>query len=71
MANPNGKAILRASFQLFRQDSQMIWLPVMATITAVISFAVIAGPIVLAVGHRGLASSWPSSVAPWWPPQPP
>jgi Family of unknown function (DUF6159) len=55
VANPNGKAILRASFQLFRQDRQMIWLPVMATITAVISFAVIAGPIALAVGHTGPA----------------
>jgi hypothetical protein len=55
VANPNGKAILRASFLLFRQDRQMIWLPVMATVTAVISFAVIAGPIALAVGHTGLA----------------
>jgi hypothetical protein len=55
VANPNGKAILRASFQLFRQDRQMIWLPVMATITAVIAFAVIAGPIALAVGHTGPA----------------
>jgi len=55
MANPNGKAILRASLGLFRQDRQMIWLPVMATVTAVIAFAVVAVPITLAVGRTGLA----------------
>src|ERR1700692_926232 len=52
--NPTGKAILRASLALFRQDRQMIWLPVMATITAVIAFAGIAGPIALAVGRHGV-----------------
>ncbi len=51
--NPTGKAILRASLDLFRQDRQMIWLPVMATITAVIAFAVIAAPIGLALGRNG------------------
>jgi hypothetical protein len=51
--NPTGKAILRASLALFRQDRQMIWLPVMATITAVIAFAVIAAPIGLALGRNG------------------
>jgi hypothetical protein len=53
MANPNGKAILRASLDLFRQDRHMIWLPVMATVTAVIAFAVITGPLTLALGHTG------------------
>jgi hypothetical protein len=53
--NPTGKAILRASLDLFRQDRQMIWLPVMATVTAVIAFAIIAGPIALALGHTGFA----------------
>jgi hypothetical protein len=52
--NPTGKAILHASLALFRQDRQMIWLPVMATITAVISFAIIAGPIGLAFGRNGV-----------------
>ena len=33
----------------------MIWLPVMATITAVIAFAIIAGPVALALGHNGIA----------------
>lgn len=55
MANPNGKAILRASLELFRQDRQMIWLPVMATATAVVAFAVVAVPVTLAVGRTGLA----------------
>ncbi len=55
MANPNGKAILRASLDLFRQDRQMIWLPVMATVTAVIAFAVVTVPITLVVGRTGLA----------------
>lgn len=54
MANPNGKAILRASLELFRQDRQMIWLPVMATITAIVAFAVVTVPITLAVGRTGL-----------------
>src|ERR1700722_9335264 len=54
-SNPTGKAILRASLRLFRQDRQMIWLPVMATITAVIAFAIVAGPIALALGHNGIA----------------
>jgi Family of unknown function (DUF6159) len=51
--NPTGKAILRASLDLFRQDRQMIWLPVMATITAVLAFAIIAAPIGVALGRNG------------------
>jgi hypothetical protein len=53
--NPTGKAILRASLELFRQDRQMIWLPVMATVTTLISFAVITLPLVLAIGHTRFA----------------
>jgi hypothetical protein len=53
--NPTGKAILRASLELFRQDSQMIWLPVMAAVTGLIAFAVVAAPLALAIGHTGLA----------------
>ncbi|HEY6471356.1 MAG TPA: DUF6159 family protein [Acidimicrobiales bacterium] len=49
--NPNGRAVLNASFRLLRQDRQMIWLPVMATVTAVICFAVISGPIAFALRH--------------------
>ena len=52
--NPTGKAILRVSLRLFRQDRQMIWLPVMATISAVVAFAVVAGPVGLAFGRNGL-----------------
>jgi hypothetical protein len=52
--NPTGKAILRSSLALFRQDRQMIWLPIMATVTAVIAFAVIAAPIGLAFGRNGI-----------------
>jgi hypothetical protein len=53
--NATGKAILRASLQLFRQDRQMIWLPVMATVTALIAFGVVTGPLVLVLGHTGYA----------------
>ncbi|HEY5109211.1 MAG TPA: DUF6159 family protein, partial [Acidimicrobiales bacterium] len=53
--NPTGKAILRASLELFRQDRQMIWLPVMAAATALVAFAVITGPLVLVLGHNGFA----------------
>lgn len=53
--NPTGKAILQASLQLFRQDRQMIWLPVMATVTAVIAFGAVTGPLVLALGYTGYA----------------
>ena len=53
--NPTGKAILQASLQLFRQDRQMIWLPVMATVTAVIAFGVVTGPLVLIFGYTGYA----------------
>ena len=66
--NPTGKAILRASLDLFRQDRQMIWLPVMATVTAVIAFAVIAAPIGLALGRNGYrrhCRAWPAGRS--WP----
>jgi hypothetical protein len=49
--NPTGKALLRASLQLFRQDREMIWLPVMATVTGLVAFALVALPLVLALGH--------------------
>src|SRR5580704_12779755 len=54
-SNPTGKAILRASLDLFRQDRQMMWLPVMATVTAVIAFAIVSVPLTLAFGRTGLA----------------
>jgi len=54
-SNPTGKAVLRASLELFRQDRQMVWLPVMSAVTAFITFAVIAGPVAIAAPHAGLA----------------
>jgi hypothetical protein len=53
--NPTGRAVFQASLHLFRQDRQMIWLPVMATLTALLAFAIISGPLVLALGHTGYA----------------
>ena len=53
--NPTGKAILQASLQLFRQDRQMIWLPVMATVAALIAFGIVTGPLVLLIGYTGYA----------------
>lgn len=49
--NPTGRAILQASLDLFRQDRQMIWLPVMAAATALVAFAAITAPVTLVVGH--------------------
>ena len=40
-SNPTGKAILKASLELFRQDRQMIWLPVMSAATAFVAFAAV------------------------------
>jgi hypothetical protein len=53
-SNPTGKAVLRASLALFRQDRQMIWLPVLATVTAVVAFAIVAAPIGLALGRNSI-----------------
>ena len=53
--NPTGKAILKASLGLFRQDPQMIWLPVMSSVTAVVAFAVVTTPVVIALDHNGIA----------------
>jgi hypothetical protein len=53
--NPTGRAILRASLALFRQDRKMIWLPVMATVTSLLAFAAVTLPLVLVVGHTGIA----------------
>jgi hypothetical protein len=53
--NPTGKAILHASLQLFRQDRQMLWLPIMATVTALLAFGVVTGSLVLILGYTGYA----------------
>ena len=52
--NPTGKAILRASLGLFRQDQQMVWLPVLSAVASVVIFAVIVSPVALAFRHAGL-----------------
>lgn len=52
--NPTGKAILKASLALFRQDRQMIWLPVMATAAALVAYALVTTPIALTIGHTGV-----------------
>lgn len=52
--NLTGKAILRASLALFRQDRQMIWLPVMATAAALVAYALVTTPIALAIGHTSV-----------------
>ncbi len=52
--NPTGKALLRASLDLFRKDPQMVWLPVFAAVAATIAFAAVATPIVASLGVHGL-----------------
>ena len=54
-SNPTGKAILKASLELFRQDRQMIWLPAMAAATAFVTFAVITVPVAVVADHSGIA----------------
>ncbi len=54
-SNPTGKAILKASLELFRQDRQMIWLPVMAAATAFVTFVVITVPVAVVASHSGIA----------------
>jgi len=53
--NPTGKALLQASLALFRQDRQMIWLPVMSAASALAAFALITGPLTFLLGNNGYA----------------
>lgn len=53
--NPTGKALLRASFELFRQDPQMVWLPLLAASAAFVAFAAVTAPIAVALGDHGVA----------------
>jgi hypothetical protein len=53
--NSTGKALLKASFDLFRQDPQMMWLPIFAAGAAFLAFAAVAAPIAIEFGGRGIA----------------
>lgn len=53
--NPTGKALLRASLDLFRKDPQMVWLPLFAAVAATVAFVAVATPIVIGFGVKGLA----------------
>jgi hypothetical protein len=53
--NPTGKAVLRASLELFRQDPQMIWLPIMAAVASSVTLAAVGIPLVVAFGTSRLA----------------
>ena len=53
--NPTGKAVLHASLGLFRQDPQMIWLPVLAAASAFVTFVAVAAPLVAALGTSRVA----------------
>jgi hypothetical protein len=52
--NPTGKALLKASFDLFRQDPQMVWLPILAAGAAFLAFAAVTAPIAIAFGGKGV-----------------
>lgn len=51
VTNQTGKAILLGSLKLLQKDPRMIWLPVMATVASLASFATISLPLVLTLGH--------------------
>jgi hypothetical protein len=52
---PTGKQLLRASFSLFRQNREMIWLPVLSGIVSAVAFLAVSGavalPLIRAYGH--------------------
>jgi hypothetical protein len=48
--NPTGKQLLHAAFGLFRQDPQMVWLPVLGALAGFVGFALVATPIVVGLG---------------------
>jgi len=55
---PNGKQLMRASFDLFRQNRQMIWLPILAGVVSAAMFlivtALVAIPLIHAFGSTRL-----------------
>ncbi len=42
---PTGKQLLRVSLALFRQNRQMIWLPVLSGVMAALAFLIVSGAI--------------------------
>jgi hypothetical protein len=53
--NPTGKAVLHASLDLFRKDPQMIWLPVLASVTALLTLVAVGAPLLSVLGTSRLA----------------
>jgi len=55
---PTGKQLMRASFDLFRQNRQMIWLPILAGVISATVFmivtAIVAVPLISAFGSNRL-----------------
>jgi drug/metabolite transporter (DMT)-like permease len=49
MANPTGKKLLRSSFTLLRANRQMLWVPILSTVSFLCIAAVVAGPLLLAL----------------------
>ncbi|MGO9028388.1 MAG: DUF6159 family protein [Acidimicrobiales bacterium] len=54
-SGPTGKQVLRASFSLFRQNREMIWLPVLSGLVSAVAFLLVSGavalPLIRAYGH--------------------
>lgn len=55
--SPTGKQLLRASFQLFRQNRRMIWLPVISGTISAVAFLIVSGlvavPLIKSYGWSG------------------
>ena len=49
MANPTGKQLLRSSFALLRANRQMLWVPLLSTLSFLFIVGVVGSPLLLAL----------------------
>ena len=56
--SPTGKQLLRASLDLFRQNSRMIWLPVLSGVASAVVFLAISGVVAVPLWRAHGPSPW-------------